>query len=131
MILFLLLIILLVTSCIEYDYDLYNVSTKIDNPIIILFSFVIVYIFLQCKFHSKFVNSMAAASFTCFIFHLPFLRYVGVQKIMNISDGLVIVHMIVVSVLLYLISFGVYVVYSKIIGLIQQFFLKCKSDSNE
>ena len=94
-------------KCVTWNYN---------NPLLILLSVGWFLIFKNMKIKSKVINELAKASFTCFLFHGAFLQFIVNEKIVNGSLIILIFHMILTSVILYLISYVVFKIYSLCTG---------------
>lgn len=94
-------------KCVTWNYN---------NPLLILLSVGWFLIFKNMKIKSKVINELAKASFTCFLFHGAFLHFIVNEKIVNGSLIILIFHMILTSVILYLISYVVFKIYSLCTG---------------
>lgn len=112
-----LLAVVFICSIGEHMFGLDKcVTWNYNNPLLILLSVGWFLIFKNMKIKSKVINELAKASFTCFLFHGAFLQFIVNEIILNGSLIILIFHMILTSVILYLISYVVFKIYSLCTG---------------
>ena len=100
------------TSLVEDKLGFSKICTwNYNNPFVILLSVCIFLLFLNIQFNNKAINELAKGAFTCFLFHGLFMKYLGIEKIVNENILILIAHQVGVAVILYLISYVVYKVY--------------------
>ena len=89
-----------------------------DNPLLLLLAAESFLLFREIHFMSRVINELAKGAFTCFLFHQPLLRFFGVQNVVNGNSLILIGHVILVAVVMYLISYVVYKIYSFVMNMI-------------
>lgn len=82
------------------------------NPFVILSAMLLFTIFKDLKFQSKFINRLSAASFTCFLIHAILLPYIGIQRAVESSVWMMLVHIVISVIGVYLVSWIVYEIYT-------------------
>jgi len=95
--------ILLLPSIVTWNYN---------NPIIIGLSIFCLLFFGNFSWSSCAVNELAQAAFTCFLIHTYFLKFFEINNFVNGNLGVLILHQIGVAIVLYLLSYAIYKVYS-------------------
>jgi hypothetical protein len=94
------------------------------NPFVILSAFCFFLLFKKIKMNCiGAINSLAKETFTVYLLHNNFVTHIGIERIVNSNFVLMLIHMICSSILIYMICWIVYVIYSK---LEKYMFLKLK-----
>ena len=83
-----------------------------NNPLVILISALTIILFTNINFNNKVINELAKATFTCFIFHIHYISYFGIEKFAQSNLIILIIHQFFVSIFLFIVSYIVYKVYS-------------------
>lgn len=82
-----------------------------DNPFLIVFAALVVMLFLRVNIHNSMINEISKATFTCYLIHIMFLQYIKVDHFVNRIPLIMIVHIIVVAIGIYIVSYVVYKIY--------------------
>ena len=98
-------------SSIEYKMEWTSISKSYDNPLVILLATAVFLLLSNISFSSKLINELARASFTCFLFHQPFMAYIGVKKAVQNNFGTMSAHLMISVIMLYFVSYAVYKIY--------------------
>ena len=107
-----LIIILYVASNIERVMGLTGrCSWYYNNPIIIILTCYIIVLFSRYNFYNKVINELAKGCFTCFILHAYLVKYLAIQEAATANLLYLIPHQIGCAVVLYIVSYFVYVIY--------------------
>lgn len=83
-----------------------------NNPFVIVYAVLIVVLFMKLSIKSKIINELAKASFTCFIIHGKLLLFVGIERAMETSFGVFVLHQVVVTMGIFTISYLTYKIYA-------------------
>lgn len=83
-----------------------------NNPIVVLLPVFIILFFTKLNFSSKFINELAKAAFTCYLFHGYFMSKLGVERFVNGNIFILIIHQFGSAIAIYLASYIVYKIYS-------------------
>lgn len=94
------------------------------NPIVIALSVVAFLLFKKINLKSKVTNRLSKATFTCFLIHGVFLGWLGIEKHVNGSPLILIIHIVVSCVAIFLISWTVWEIYDFATKGIFKFFSK-------
>ena len=81
------------------------------NPFVIAMAVFTFRLFTHLDFSSKLVNTLAKGAFTCFLFHDFCLWHIKIDKVVNGSLPLLVVHILISVPLIFLISWVVWRVY--------------------
>lgn len=95
------------------------------NPFVILLSVFIFSYFNKISFTSRIVNDLAKASFTCFLIHSYFLRYIKIDYFVKQPFYIMGCHIVVSMICIYLASYIVYKVYNACTSWIVKKLEKC------
>ena len=107
-----ILIITYIQSISEHILGLNCISTwKYNNPLVILTASLILLLFLNYQFSSKYINGLAKCAFTCFLIHGKILPFFNIGDIVNKNIFILVLHQFGISILLYLFSYIVYKIY--------------------
>lgn len=88
------------------------------NPLIIGEAVLLFLLFQKLPIkNNRMINTLAKGAFSVYLLHTPFLLYVRIPEIVRGAAGIMIGHIIVVSVVIYLICFVCSVIYEKIMGM--------------
>ena len=91
-----------------------HVVWNYENPLVILSSVCIFVIFLRLKFSSSVINKLAKASFICYLVHEPLLGMLHIENFINNNLFVIILHQIMSVIVLYAISYLIYIIYDKL-----------------
>ncbi len=95
----------------------YGNGFQYNNPLVILLAVLVFLIFSSFDFYNRTINDLSKASFTCFLLH-PFfvtrLRTVT-EAMVNRNTLVLIGYYLLVSVSLFLLSYVVHIVYSRVV----------------
>jgi hypothetical protein len=83
------------------------------NPLVIISAFCFFLLFKRIKMNpSGVINSLAKGAFTVYLLHINFVTHIGIDRYASGNFILMLIHMICSSVLIYIICWCIYVVYS-------------------
>lgn len=91
-----------------------------DNPFVIFEAALLILLFKDMKFKSKLINELATSGFTCYLVHIFFLKYIGIEKYASQNWYVLIAHVIVSVIGIYLICYVIHKVYSFCFGWISK-----------
>ena len=88
------------------------VAWEYCNPLVII-SAALTFMFFknQLNFNNGYVNSLARASFTCYLIHHAFYKYINIEKYVNSGVLMMLLHIIVTGILVYICSFIAWKIY--------------------
>lgn len=110
--LLIILSVLLAWSYIESILKLRNiVAWNYDNPLIILQAAIVFLIFKNINKEIKIINELAKASFTVFLIHTTFFRFLNIKDAVNYNFIEMTVNIIISSICIYLIGYLIYKIY--------------------
>ena len=89
-----------------------TITWKYDHPLVILIAVFVFLLVMNFKFESKLINELAKAVFTSFLFHSALLPHMMVEQFVNGNIFILIAHQFGTAVLLYMVSYIVYKIYS-------------------
>ena len=108
--------ILMVWSCLEKNVPfIEKAAWEYCNPFVV--SLAVLYFVLFSKLDirsSKIINGLAGGSFTAYLLHTFFLKYIKIESFIRRGTGVYLLHLIGSCVAIYLICYGVYWIYEKI-----------------
>lgn len=81
------------------------------NPLVIAEAVLLFVLFGKLRFESRIVNILAKGAFTCFLVHDLFLWYIGIERVVNGSTALLLVHLTASVILIFLACWCVWRVY--------------------
>lgn len=88
-----------------------------ENPFVISAAVIIFLLFKNMKLgSSKVINRLATASFPAYLIHINLLEYCGIERFVNENPALLIAHIIGCTVVIYLVSFLIFIFYDLITG---------------
>lgn len=82
-----------------------------NNPLIILCAFSILVFTLNFNFSNRLINELSGGAFTCYLFHEPFMKNLGIQTMVTKSVGALAAHQIICAVSLYLLAYLAFKLY--------------------
>jgi len=82
-----------------------------NNPFVIVYAVLIVVLFMKLCIESKIINEFAKASFTCFIIHGNLLPFVGIERAVESSFGVLVLHQVVAITGIFVGSYVIYKIY--------------------
>ncbi|MBR5178880.1 MAG: acyltransferase [Lachnospiraceae bacterium] len=86
-----------------------------NNPLVITAAILLFLLFKNINIGSnKIINKLAEASFPAYLIHINLLEYCGIKDIVNGNTALLILHIIGSAIILYMISFAIFIVYDLI-----------------
>ena len=86
-----------------------------NNPLVITAAILLFLLFKNINIGSnKIINKLAEASFPAYLIHINLLEYCGIKDIVNGNTALLILHIIGSAIILYVISFVIFIVYDLI-----------------
>ncbi len=86
-------------------------ATSYANPVVILSGVFIFLLFRRISIQSKIINSLAKATFTCFLFHDWLLSHLGIEQIVSMNPIVLCGHILVVIPAIFAVSWVVWKVY--------------------
>lgn len=101
------LVVLIVWSYVDYAS-----AFTYCNPLVIIEAALFIMIFSRIDFSSKIINELAKAGFTCYLAHGYFFKYLHIEYHVTSSWIIMCLHMAASAILLYLISYVIYKIYS-------------------
>ena len=100
-----------ITGRAIFDTTAYNY----ENPLVIIEAVLVFLIFRNIDIGSnKVINKLAVASFPAYLIHMNLLGYCGVDRFAQGNPALLTLHILGCAVILYLISFVIFIVYDLI-----------------
>ena len=88
------------------------VTWNYNNPLVIILSAAWFIIFKNIHFRSRVINELAKGSFTCFLVHGALLQYLNIPNYINGNVIKLVLHVVLCSAGLYVLSYIVYKIYS-------------------
>lgn len=82
------------------------------NPLVVISSISLFLFFSSFSFRSRIINTFSRASFFCFLIHGYFLQFAKIQTFVNRNAFVLLVHIIITCLIIYVISFIIFEVYS-------------------
>lgn len=96
-----------------------NLAWIYCNPLVVIEAILLFVLFKRINIGCvKWINKLSAASFTVFLAHHRFIRYINVQWAVQQNIFVMLLHMIVSSAVIYLLCFVVYIIYDYISSLL-------------
>ena len=90
----------------------YTIVWNYENPLVIIEAVLAFMIFKNLKIgNNKVINRLAAASFPSYLIHVNLLEYCGIRKYVTGNTGLLILHIICSTAVIYIISFLLNMIY--------------------
>lgn len=86
------------------------------NPFVIAVAVVLFLQFREIKYYGRWINELAKAAFTCYLFHPNLLGHLGIDKAVVSDWWILLFHVFLVILGIYLLSYVVYKVYYFCIG---------------
>lgn len=91
-----------------FDTTAYNY----EHPLVIIEAVLVFLIFRNIKMgNSKVINKLAVASFPAYLIHMNLLEYCGIEQFVQESTALLTVHILGCTIIMYLISFALFLIY--------------------
>ena len=81
----------------------YN-SLSYSNPFVLVLTFLLLLLFSEMHFQSRFINTMAKSTLVCYIFHLSIIPHLNVESFAQIGGGKLFFHLGLSVLVLYLVS---------------------------
>lgn len=108
------LAIYIVTTCLIFALSLIDFTLiNYNNPLVILSAISIFFVFKNINIkNNRVINELSKASFTCFLFHLPIIHYLSIEKYANENVIVLLLHQVVSAILIYTASYVVYKIYN-------------------
>lgn len=108
-----ILALITVMSILEHKMGYASIVTwNYNNPLVIILSAGWFIIFKNIHFRSRVINELAKGSFTCFLVHGALLQYLNIPNYINGNIIKLVLHVILCSAGLYVLSYIVYKIYS-------------------
>ncbi len=97
-------------------WSLWNASTAWEycNPLLILESVAIFLLFKRINVKSKIINSLSKATFTVFLIHTFFFRWLHIAEFVNKNVLVMLSHIFVSCISIYLICYLIWLIYDMI-----------------
>ena len=94
-------------------WSIWNTSTAwaYCNPLVIIESVTLFLLFRKWNFKSKLINSMSKATFTVFLLHTIFLRWLHIPDFVNRNVFIMLLHVFVSCIAIYIICYFVWLIY--------------------
>lgn len=92
------------------------------NPLVVFEAVLVFLIFKNIKMNSnKWINSFAKAAFTVYLLHTTLLGQINIEEFVKGNPLLMLLHLFITCNLIYVICWGVYCVYNKVMSPIFRF----------
>ncbi len=91
------------------------------NPLVILEAVIMFLLFLKIRLQSRIVNTLSKATFSVFLLHTYMLPYIKIEHFVKGNPFLMIVHIVLSCILIYIVCWGVFMIYDKVMGWIYNF----------
>lgn len=115
-ILWLMLLVFVLIYCsalAEHKLGLSKISTwNYNNPLIILFSALVLLLFLRIKVKSRLINELSMGTFTCYLFHASFIPRLHIDEYVNKPLYILVLHQFISLTALYLVAYVVHKIYA-------------------
>lgn len=107
-------------------WSFFNSSTAWEycNPLVILESIIVFSLFKRINLKSKIVNSLSKATFTTFLIHTFFFKWLHIAEFVNRNVFVMLVHIVVSCVVIYIICYFIWLIYDLITKPIYKFLFK-------
>lgn len=107
------MVLIFVWSCwsnyLGYDE---NIALEYCNPLVVLEAVLVFIMFLRIDIGcNKRINKLSVASFTVFLFHGNLINHIKIEWAVKQKVVVLFLHILISVVVIYLICFGIYVVY--------------------
>ena len=89
-----------------------SLAWKYNNPLVVLLPVFIILLFTKIEINSRIINELAKSAFTCYLIHGRFLKKLGVENVVNRNVVFLILHQLGSAMILYLLSYIIYKIYS-------------------
>lgn len=107
-VLFIMYILILTGEQMGVDLAVLNYN----NPLVIALAILLVMIFLKGHIENKIINELAKATFTCYIVHGTLLPFIGIERAVQASWGMLLIHQLLVIPGMYMFSYIIYKMYA-------------------
>lgn len=87
-----------------------------DNPFVILLSVFIFALFKSVEFKSSLINTFAQGTFACYLAHGYFIEFLNIEFYVNEKLPVLVLHQIIICIILYMLSYLIYMLYSITVG---------------
>lgn len=94
------------------------------NPLVILESVIIFLLFKRINIKSRIINSLSKATFTTFLVHTFFFRWLHIAEFVNKNVFVMLVHIFVSCIFIYIICYFIWLLYNVITTPIYNFLFK-------
>ncbi len=88
-----------------------NSSWEYCNPLVIIESVVVFLLFKNLNFKSRIVNSLSKATFTVFLVHTNFFRWLYIDKYVNMSLITMLLHIMISCISIFVICYFIWLIY--------------------
>lgn len=114
-------IMILVVIFIILAWSIFNDHTKhfgsrsawcYHNPFVIALAVLVFLLFYDVCFYSKYINELAKAAFTCYLFHGYVLKELNIDKIVASSWCIMLMHLVFCVIAIYILSYFIYQLYT-------------------
>ncbi len=106
-------VVLILTLWGYYD-NTTGMARAYCNPLVIAEAVAVFLLFRELKFHSRLVNVLAPASFTCFLLHSSLLEFFRIPTAVRQPVLQVLAHVLFTAITIYLVSWPAHMVYGAI-----------------
>jgi surface polysaccharide O-acyltransferase-like enzyme len=111
-----LLIALMSVIALEFNED---VAWSYCSPLVIVEAVLFMLLFLKMNIGvNRIINSLAKASFTCFLAHSVFLKFIGISNFATGNPMVLISHLLLTGILIFIVCWGINIVYSFIFSFV-------------
>lgn len=121
-----LLVVLFFVVALILIWSLWNTSTAWEycNPLVILESVIIFLLFKKINFKSRIINSLSKATFTTFLAHTFFFRWLHIAEFVNKNALVMLAHIFVSCIAIYIVCYFIWLLYDVITKPIYRFLFK-------
>lgn len=112
LVLALISIITAITFLSHMNGGIGSVAWSYCSPFVVIEAVVAFLIFLQLKFYNKYINSLAQAAFTVFLFHGLFISYLDIETAVHSPSIVMTGYITGTCMLIYLLCYCAYQIYN-------------------
>ena len=109
---------------IKYRFER-NIAWSYSNPLVVIEAITVFILFLRINIGSiKWINSLSKSSFTVYLVHGYLIPHIGIMWAVQLKPLLMILHIVISSVVIYLVCFLIFLIYDSIIKRVLKSFMK-------
>lgn len=102
----------------EMNFGVHMSSWNYNSPINVMLAVLLLLLFSKLRFSSKIINELAGASFTCYLTHTFFFRFLHIEDAVNAGAFFLILHQIGSVIGIFLICYLIYVLWRWLSGVL-------------